>query len=173
MRHAARLLLATAMVGLLIAPPATAGPMDVQVDVPAAFAGVLPAVRQATMLPVLLPDTMPFEDISLHAGGHGRPRAYHHDLATARECGRATACFVADFSARRGARPSGLVKVRLRGGRTGWFTPMACGASCSPPSIAWRQNGAAYVFQAKVGTRATARRILVRMANQAIRAGGR
>jgi hypothetical protein len=173
MRHAARLLLATATLGLLIAPPATAGPMDVQVDVPAAFAGVLPAVRRATMVPVLLPDTMPFEDVRLFAGGHGRPRAYHLDLAAAKDCGMATACFVAEFSARRGAKPFGLVEVRLRGGRTGWFTPLACGASCSPPSISWRQNGAAYAFAARVGTQSTERRILVRMANQAIRAGGR
>jgi hypothetical protein len=147
--------------------------MDVEVDVPAALSGVLPAVKRATLVPVLLPDTMPLEDVKLYASGHGRPRAYHLDLAGARDCGMATACFVAEFRARRGARPFGLIKVRLRGGRTGWFTPLACGASCSPPSISWRQNGAAYFFQAKVGTQSTERQVLVRMANQAIRAGGR
>jgi hypothetical protein len=173
MRHAVRLLLATAVLGLLAAAPASAGPRDVQVDVPGALSGVLPAVKRATMVPVLLPDTMPFEDIKLYGGGHGRPRAYHLDLAAAKDCGMATACFVAEFSARRGARPSGLIKVHLRGGRTGWFTPLSCGASCSPPSISWRQHGAAYFFGAKVGTRSTERKILVRMANQAIRAGGR
>jgi hypothetical protein len=66
-------------------------------------------VKRATVVPVLLPDTMPFEDIKLYADGHGRPRAWHLDLAAAPGCGMATACFVADFAARRGARPYGMV----------------------------------------------------------------
>jgi hypothetical protein len=156
---------------LVAAAPAAAKPVDH--DVPAAFARVLPGVKARTRLPVLLPDRMPYERGKLYASGSGRRRAWSLSLAAAPGCGGATACFVAEFSARKGARPYGRRTVRLRGGRTGRFQPLSCGASCAPPSISWRQHHAAYVIQAAVGTQRTERRILVRMANQAIRAGAR
>jgi hypothetical protein len=158
---------------LLLAAAAPAAAKPVGHDVPALFADVLPAVKAKTMLPVLLPDTMPYDDVELFADGSARKRAWFLNLGAIEDCGSATACFVASFRAERGKKPFGLTKVRLRGGRTGWFKPLTCGASCSPPSIAWRQHGAAYTFQAMVGGKKTERRILVRMANQAIRAGAR
>jgi hypothetical protein len=161
------------LLALLAAGAQPAAARTVDVDVPAAFAGVLPTVKAKTPVPVLLPDAMPYADDPLYADGRGRARGWRLDLAAAPHCHAATACFVAEFSARRGARPSGERRVKLRGGRTGWFTPLRCGASCSPPSIAWRQHGAAYVIQARVGGARSERRILVRMANQAIRAGRR
>jgi hypothetical protein len=157
---------------LLVLAAAPAPPATVDVDVPQAFASVLPAVKAKTVVPVLLPDTMPFEELKLYASGSGRARAWHLELSSARDCGMATACFVADFSARRGAGARGRRKVTLRGGRTGWFTPSACGASCAPPQIAWRQHGARYRIRANVLADGE-RRTLVRMANQAIRAGRR
>jgi hypothetical protein len=166
-------MLIAALLGLVLAAaPAPAPAATGDVDVPQAFASVLPAVKAKTVVPVLLPDTMPFEELKLYASGSGRSRAWHLDLASARDCGMATACFVADFSARRGARPRGRRRVTLRGGRTGWFTPTACGASCAPPQIAWRQHGARYRIRARVAASGE-RRTLVRMANQAIRAGRR
>jgi hypothetical protein len=164
-----RLILAALTALLVMAAPAAAKTYDV----PAELADVLPGVAAKTRVPVLLPDRMPYEDTRLYASGSGRRRAWSLSLAAAPDCGGATACFVAEFSARKGARPYGARKVRLRGGRTGWFQPLSCGASCAPPSISWRQHGAAYVIQANVGTKSTERRILVRMANQAIRAGAR
>ena len=163
-----RLGLATA---LLPAQLAAAAPVDV--DVPKAFATVLPDVKAKTVVPILLPDTMPYDAVQLFADGGARARRWSLSLASVEDCGNATACFVAQFSARRGAKPYGRRKVRLRGGRTGYYQPLSCGASCAPPSISWRQHGAAYVFQANVGTKRTERRILIRMANQAIRAGRR
>ena len=173
MRPVPRMALAAATLAAVVLPAHTAAAAPVDVDVPAAFAEVLPAVKARTVVPVLLPDRMPYEDGPLYAEGAGRSRAWRLNLAAAPDCGNATACFVAQFSARRGARPYGRRKVRLRGGRTGFYQPLSCGASCAPPSISWRQHGAAYVIQANVGTRRTERRILVRMANQAIRAGRR
>jgi hypothetical protein len=156
---------------LVAAGPAAARPIDH--DVPAAFAGVLPGVVAKTTVPVLLPDRMPYDDVELFATGSGRKRSWELSLAAAPDCGGATACFVASFTAHRGGRPFGTRKVRLRGGRTGRFRPLSCGASCSPPSISWRQHRSVYEIQAKVGTKRTERPILVRMANQAIRAGRR
>jgi hypothetical protein len=109
----------------------------------------------------------------LYASHSARARAWTLDLAAAPACREATACFVASFSAHRGGTVAGGRKVRLRGGRTGHFTPLSCGASCAPPLIAWRQHGAAYVIQARVGGAGTEKRILVRMANEAIRHGAR
>jgi hypothetical protein len=166
-----RTVLAVLTAFLVLAAPAAARTVDH--DLPAAFADVLPGVSAKTHVPVLLPNSMPYDDVDLFASGSGRRRAWSLSLAAAPECGGATACFVASFSARKGARPHGQRKVRLRGGRTGWFQPLSCGASCAPPSMSWRQHGAAYVIQANVGTQGTERRILVRMANSAIRAGRR
>lgn len=164
-----RLTLAALAALLILAAPASAKTYDV----PAELGDVLPTVAAKTRVPVLLPDRMPYEDTTLYPSGSGRRRAWSFSLAAAPDCGGANACFVAEFSARRGARPYGKRKVRLAGGRTGWFQPLSCGASCAPPSISWRQHKAAYVIQARVGGKDTERRILVRMANQAIRAGAR
>jgi hypothetical protein len=164
-----RLILAALAVLLVSAAPAAARTYDV----PAELADVLPGVAAKTRVPVLLPDRMPYEDTTLYPSGSGHRRSWELSLAAAPDCGGATACFVASFWARRGEQPSGTRKVRLRGGRTGWFRPLSCGASCSPPTISWHEHHAAYWIQANVGTQGSERRILVRMANQAIAAGAR
>jgi hypothetical protein len=165
--------LTVAALAALIALAAPAAASAKTYDVPAQFTKVLPRVKARTQLPVLLPDRMPYEDTRLYASGSGRKRSWELSLAAAPGCGGATACFVASFWAQKGGQPSGTRRVTLRGGRTGWFRPLSCGASCSPPTIAWREHGAAYWIQANVGTQSTERRILVRMANQAIHAGRR
>jgi hypothetical protein len=63
--------------------------------------------------------------------------------------------------------------VALSNGRTGWFTPTGCGASCSAPQIQWRERGKLYTIQARVGTQSTERRELIRLANSAIINGPR
>src|SRR6476661_11150110 len=163
-------ILLVAAIGLLVAAPSAAAK---SYDVPAELSSVLPRVTAKTRVPVLLPDRMPYEDATLYPSGSGHRRSWELSLAAAPDCGGATACFVASFWARKGERPFGTRKVRLRGGRTGWFRPLSCGASCSPPTISWREHGAAYWIQANVGSQGTERRILVRMANQAIAAGAR
>jgi hypothetical protein len=164
--------LALVLAAALAVPAAAATTRTI--DLPKRFAKALPKVKAKTVVPVLLPQTMPYDGAGkLYASSSARARAWRFDLAAAPRCHEATACFVAVFSARRGGSVGGGRKVALRGGRTGHFRPLSCGASCSPPSIAWRQHGAAYVIQARVGGAQTERRILVRMANEAIRHGAR
>jgi hypothetical protein len=158
------------MLAPLLAALALAGP---SADLNALFADTLPAVKAKTSIPVLLPDTMPSDYDALYPSGAGSRRAYSIGLAAAPDCGGATACFVADFSARKGGAPFGRGKVTLAGGRPGRFQPLSCGASCSPPSISWKQGGVTYSIQANVGTKKTERRALVTMANQAIAHGPR
>ena len=87
-------------------------------------------------------------------------------------CG-ANACFIASFSGRQGGKPFGQHRVNLARGRVGRFKPLSCGGSCSPPSIEWKERGATYSIQAKVGNKDTERRVFKRMANSAIRNGPR
>jgi len=142
------------------------------VDLPRTFAPVLAEVEDRTEVAVLLPDSMPTEHRKVFPSGDGRRRSWSLSLASRRSCG-ADACFVASFTASVRGRPFGTRRVKLARGRTGRFRPLSCGASCSPPEISWRERGALYSIQADVGTKNTERRILVRMANSAIRSGPR
>ena len=118
-------------------------------------------------VPVWLPATMTAER------GHCSAAAPRHaqlamGLDAAPDCGGANACFVASFTGERGGTPFGDTRVRLRGGRTGHFTPLSCGGSCAPPQIQWKMGSTLYTIQARVGNKSTERRMLVRMANSAI-----
>jgi hypothetical protein len=157
----------------LLALAAVLAAPTVEVDLPEVFSAVLPRVTARTDVAVLLPQSMPSDAEDHVPSGFGRPRRWGLQLASIPDCGSATACFVASFTGREGGRPSGARRVRLARGRTGRFTPLSCGASCAPPRIEWRERGATYGIQAVVGTKRTERRILVRMANSAIRNGPR
>src|SRR5688572_26187771 len=116
------------------------------VDLPELFADELPRVKERTSVPILLPQSMPDDFEEYFPTGFGRERRWGLQLGAAEGCGGATACFVASFKGREGGKPLGPREVRLTGGRTGRFKPLSCGASCSPPSIAWKQRGATYTI---------------------------
>ncbi len=159
------------MLAPLLATLALAGAHDA--DLNALFAGALPKVEAKTELAVLLPDTMPTDARHLYAEHRQTKTTYTLSLGAVRHCGEATACFEADFSGQQGGTPFGRSRVTLARGRHGRFKPLTCGASCSPPSVSWKERGATYTIQANVGTGKTERGILVAMANQAIRRGPR
>ena len=159
------LLLALALLALLA--PAAGGETR-SIDLPRLFATQLERARTQTEVAILLPQTMRSDFARHFPEGRARPRAWRFDIGAARSCNQATACFVAEFRAVRGGRPSAPRTVRLARGRTGYYQPLACGASCSPPSVEWRERHSRYSIQAKV-----AKRELVRMANSAIRNGPR
>jgi hypothetical protein len=143
------------------------------VNLPKVFAHALPRVKAHTSVPVLLPERFTSEFAHVFPSGGGTRREWSLELGAVRHCGGADACFVADFTGRRSGRPFGRTRVRLARGRTGWFTPLSCGASCAPPQIQWRERGATFGIQARVGGARTERRDLVRLANSAIRHGPR
>jgi hypothetical protein len=129
-------------------------------------------------VPVLLPDTI---NLDYPAGklvvgeavgaGPGVTGRYDLTLSATRGCGGASACFLAEFTGRRGAKLGYKSNnVRLALGMRGHYEPIHCGASCAPASIAWIQKGVRYEIQAKaLGGRAG----FVKAANSAIRAGNR
>jgi hypothetical protein len=153
------------MLRVLALSAAMAGPT---IDLPELFADQLPRLKEKSTVPILLPQRMPDRFDEYFPTGFGRERRWGLQIGAAPGCGGATACFVADFRARAGGRPSGPRKVELARGRSGRFKPLTCGASCSPPSIEWRERGATFSIQAKVRGRR-----LVEMANSAIRNGAR
>jgi hypothetical protein len=138
------------------------------IDVPKRFATQIERAHAQTTVPILLPQTMRSDFRRFFAEGRATANAWRFDLGAVRDCNQATACFIAEFKAVRDRRPSGRRTIRLNRGRTGYYRPLSCGASCSPPSIEWRERHALYSIQAKVP-----KRELVRMANSAIRNGMR
>jgi hypothetical protein len=138
------------------------------IDVPMRFATQLERAHAQTEVPILLPQTMRSDFRRFFPEGRATASAWRFDLGAARQCNQATACFIAEFKGVRDGRPSGRRTIRLGRGRTGYFRPLSCGASCSPPSIEWRERHTLYSIQAKVG-----KREIVRMANSAIRNGPR
>jgi hypothetical protein len=162
--------LAIAVAALLLAPAAAPAKT---IDLPDLFANVLPRVKAKTEVPVLLPQRYRSDAKKNLPGGRGRKKGYTLSISAIRNCGGATACFVAEFAAKRGARPTFQRKVKLVRGHTGHFKPLTCGASCSPPMLEWRQGGVLYWIQAHAGTAKQEKQRLVRMANSAIRHGPR
>jgi hypothetical protein len=135
--------LAAVLVAAIVAAPASAKTIDV--DITPAFVKELPKVKAKTVVPVLLPDAMPFEDIKLFATGHARQTSWRLDLAGGRNCREATACFVAEFGAERHGKLFGSRKVRLRDGRTGSYEPLSGARAPPPPTTrcrrAWPSSG--------------------------------
>ena len=166
-----RILLLGALIALLA--PAAASAATFTYDVPELVENPLIAVNKATKLDVLLPSRLTTGLKKLYSEGSGRARSYRFEIGAIRNCHSATACFVASFSARRGAKPTNPRKVKLRGGRRGYVRPLSCGASCAAPSVEWVQDGVRYTIEAKLGTKRIERKILVRLANSAIANGPR
>lgn len=130
-------------------------------------------VAPRTDVPIRLPARLELGfDGRLHTDGGGRKDRYDFELAAVEDCGGATACFLASFTGRKGGRPAFRRRVRLANGITGYYKPLTCGASCSPPLIEWKQRGFLYGISAKIvaDQGAPERRAMVRAANSAIRA---
>ena len=140
---------------------------------PGLLTGTVDTVKTQTPLPVLLPNNFYSDFDPLYPYGGGDKKSYDLGVAGAPDCGGATACFAASFSGEKGGKPYGRGKVTLAKGRHGRYQPMGCGASCSPPSISWKERGVTYTIQAKVVGKQSDRALLVKMANEAIRQGPR
>jgi hypothetical protein len=155
---------------LLLASGASAS----TIDVPAQLGSALGKAQRSGLV-VLLPSKMNLDYKAggkLYAAGSGSAKRHSYDLSLsgAKNCGGATACFLADFSASKGAPLGFTTNVKLALGMKGHYKPLSCGGSCSPPSIQWVQKGVRYEIQANaLGGRSA----FVSMANSAIRAGNR
>lgn len=140
-------------------------------DIPQVLSDDIARVAPRTDVPIRLPRLINL-DYERNAFGDGRRTAdgYELDVNATAECG-ANACFLAQFSGVEGGEPSFRREVDLAGGRTGYYKPLSCGGSCSPPMIQWVQGGVLYSIQAKLGVsgRVKQRAAMIRAANSAIR----
>jgi len=167
-----RLMLALTTLGVLATPAVAAAPTQT-VDVPGRLADQIATAKARSRVPVRLPATMTVEKGDLFPSGTAHRNSWAMGLDAAADCGGANACFVAAFAGERGKTPFGQTRVRLRGGRRGYFSPLSCGASCAPPQIQWKMGSTLYTIQARVGGSKTEKRLLIRMANSAIFHGRR
>ncbi|HEX8208041.1 MAG TPA: hypothetical protein VF587_18395 [Solirubrobacteraceae bacterium] len=110
-------------------------------------------------------------DKGVFGEGSGSKNRYTLEINAADDCG-ANVCFLAQFQGEKGGEPSFTREVDLAKGITGYYKPLSCGGSCSPPMIEWVQGGVLYSIQAKTGVsgRARQRRAMIANANSAIRA---
>jgi hypothetical protein len=146
-----------------------------QISPPKVVSADLPTVHSRAKIAVLLPSRAPANASApgVFGTGVGHKSSYDFAFAYAPNCGGATACFLGEVSGRRGGHPAFRTKVSLRGGRTGYYKPLSCGGSCSPPEIQWVQRKVLYSIQWNETNKGGSRRTMITLANSAIGAGAR
>lgn len=176
-RHRAVLAAAAVAAAVPLAASAAQAQAAVRtVKPPTAFAKQLAGIKRHTRLAVLLPDTVRIEvprGHGIEAKWESNRTSWSLALGIGPRCGGANACFVGSFTAERGARPAFRRKVRLHGGVTGYFKPVSCGASCSPPELQWRRGSVLYDLQFRAAGKGSDLAKLTAMADSALAAGPR
>lgn len=139
-----------------------------------AFRSILPQIKKQTRVPVLLPGELPsaLARRNIYAKGKGTPEGYEITLTSRPDCG-ANSCFIGSFEAKRGEQPSFKREVQLAGNIKGYYQPLSCGGSCSPPVIEWISDGVLYHIQLDVQWRTKLNpeeeeRAMIEVANSAI-----
>jgi hypothetical protein len=122
--------------------------------------------KVAVLLPTSLSADAPAS--RLYGSGGATSRGYDIQLAYARNCFAATACFLAEFWGTAG-KIDLKTRVALAHGITGAYRGISCGASCGPATIEWKGSGVLYTIQWRAGTKAT----MIALADSAIEAGPR
>jgi hypothetical protein len=160
---------ALVILGLLVAAPAAAAP-----TLPGLFAKQITTINAAAKAPpVLLPRALPLDAPHLYASGGSMGKGYDLEIGAVKRCQGANACFVAGFTAVPGTSLFGK-KVTVKGATKAAFHPLSCGASCSPPQIAFVVQGITYTIQANLKKTAKGDRgTLISAAEAAISAGPR
>jgi hypothetical protein len=167
MRRLAVVVLAAVAVLAVAAPALARGTV---INVPSKYTGQLAKVKQKSGIAVRLPTYLDAGINPSRVFGNSSARKNHYslDLGVSKHCGGGTACFIAAFFGDKGGHRRNGTVVQLANGITGRYEVGGCGASCAPNSIGWRQKGVLYTIQNK-GTMSK----LIRLANQAIKAGPR
>jgi hypothetical protein len=169
--------LIAAVVAALAAVPALAGGGGGSgtVNVPQKLSSQIAKVKARGKVAVRLPSRLdaPVSPRSLKGGGGPTKRGYNMFIGLSSNCNGANVCLLAGFTARAGGKPTYNTKVRLARGRTGYFKRITCPSSCNPARIQWVQGGVLYGIHNKNVNGTTERKVMVGLANQAIRAGAR
>jgi hypothetical protein len=138
------------------------------------FKPLLAKIERSSTAPVLLPASFPILDkLKVYASGGATKASWDLELAFARNCGSATACFLASFEGQKAASLPETANARLAGGDPALFEKSTCGASCAPASLWFVHDGVLYSWQDSDIPAKTAEAFLFRLANEAIAAGPR
>jgi hypothetical protein len=156
-----------------VAVPAFAA-SEGNVNVPAKFKSLIPKVKAKSGLAVRLPDSIHVfvSPKKTFAERSATKNSYFLDLAAAKPCHGANACFLASFSGQRGGKPQFKKTVSLVHGITGYFRGISCGASCAPAFIQWKEGNVLYEIENK-GVGKHEKASMVKLANSAIKGGDR
>lgn len=143
------------------------------------FRPVLSGLKRETGIPVLLPSELPraLLERKIYVDGQGTQDDYSIALTSRPNCG-ANACTLGYFEAQRGGKPSFKKVVTLTQGFKGYYKPLSCGGSCSPPAIEWVAGGVLYSIQLHVSgderlSDEEEASQMIRIANSSIEAGPR
>jgi hypothetical protein len=152
MRRCLAVLLGSAVL-LFVTPALAASP-----NIPTLFAGQITAIKRDQRSPsILLPSSMPIGFVGPHAPAHvhmypgGGPSGggYGLELGDVPKCGGVDACFIASFSARKGAKIlPGFTTVTVPGASQAQYHGLLCGGSCSQPQIEYIVHRVLYTIQA-------------------------
>lgn len=130
------------------------------------------AVR--TSIPVLLPPTLPWRGAApkLYLTGQATTQRWRISVGAAPGCRNATACFVASFDGVRATTLPKAPNLRLPGGQPAVYTPISCGASCGPATLAFLHRDVVVTWRLKEPPRGGSV-ALARLAAAAITVGSR
>lgn len=141
-------------------------------NLPSLFASQIRAIHRDSRAPaVLLPSSMPFYGSKFYASGGPQGTGYDLSLGAVKNCGDATACFIADFIASKGGTTYGS-PVTIKGASKAGYRASSCGASCSPPQVDFVVGGVLYTIQANVSGH-NSKATLLAAAQASISSGGR
>jgi hypothetical protein len=174
MRRILATLTAAVMTAVLLVVPATAGDTAI-VKPPTIFKSKIPTVKADSGIDVFLPSRLRVFTTARRAKGTATAEAgtYNLSLGIGSRCGGSNACYLANFTGTRGADPAFGRKAALTGGRTGYWKGITCGASCSPAEIQWLEGDVLYTVATKAVGVKKEKATLVKLANEAIKAGPR
>jgi len=173
MRRILAVLATAAALAAVLAMPASAGETSL-ISPPSIFKGDLASVKTTSGIDVFLPSHLRvFTNRRVSGDATAEDGFYDLELGIGRRCNGANACFIGNFTGTRGVEPAFARKARLTGGRTGYWKGITCGASCSPAEIQWVEDGVLYTIATKSVTSRREKATLVKLANNAIKAGPR
>ena len=98
--------LTLALLTLAVLAPAAGGATR-SIDLPRLFSKQIDRAHARSDVPVLLPSTLRSDFRRHFPDGAAGAKGWRFDIGAVRDCRQATACFIAEFRAVQGGRPSG------------------------------------------------------------------
>lgn len=148
-------------------------------EVATEFQDILPKIKEKTQVQILLPSELLITgtDKKIYVDGKGTSNSYEITLAFEPNC-NGNACSIGYISGEKSGQPledEFSRELNLVQNIKGYFRPLTCGASCSPPIIAWEYQGVFYrmAFKGVGQSPEIEGETLAKMANSAIEAGAR